>query len=78
MAETKTVFVKPAKGCKVRDPNTMAFLPDEGEEKPRSTYWLRRIRMGDVDVVEAATPSRAAPSAKPSGMGRAAVRDKDE
>lgn len=40
---------------RVRDPFTMKFLADEGEEKPASEYWLRRLRDGDVEQVEVAS-----------------------
>ncbi|ATG74328.1 hypothetical protein AN401_11730 [Zobellella denitrificans] len=42
------VFVKPAPGRFVRDPLTLAPLAAEGERKPRSSYWLKRLRDGDV------------------------------
>lgn len=44
----KEVLLKPAPGCKVRDPITKKFLADEGEYKPLTMYWRRRIRMFDV------------------------------
>jgi hypothetical protein len=41
--------VKPVQGRIVRDPRTMAILPQEGREVPDSdAYWQRRIRDGDV------------------------------
>lgn len=50
--------VKPAEGRKVRDPATKRHIPDEGVEVPDTaksehrTYWLRRIREGDVVLVK--------------------------
>lgn len=48
------MFVKPAPGLKVRLPeNPRAFLPDDGAEVPRDSYWVRRLRDGDVLAAEA-------------------------
>ncbi len=55
------MFVKPAAGRLVRDPITRVPLPDAGAEKPASSFWLRRLR--DGDVVEATPPTPPAPSA---------------
>lgn len=43
-----TVFVKPAAGRRVLDPQTNKPLPGEGAEVPRNTYWERRLNDGDV------------------------------
>lgn len=52
---TTEVFLKPAKaGLIVRDPDTGKPLAEDGEVKTRSTYWIRRIKQGDVT---AATPT---------------------
>ena len=48
----KTAFLKPTEGATVRDPDTFEKLPEEGAEKPLSSYWLRRIECGDVALVE--------------------------
>ncbi|MGX2947352.1 DUF2635 domain-containing protein [Frederiksenia canicola] len=49
----ETIKIKPAKATiKVRDPDTLEFLNDKGEEKPRNSYWLARLRDGDVVMVE--------------------------
>ncbi len=42
------MFVKPAPGVKVRDPISKFHIPDEGAEVPESSYWIRRLRSGDV------------------------------
>jgi hypothetical protein len=42
------VFVKPAKGLRVRDPISKLHLPEEGKEVPESTFWIRRLKSGDV------------------------------
>lgn len=44
------MFVKPAPGLKIRDPELKDFLPDEGREVAESPYWSRRIRDNDVTV----------------------------
>lgn len=44
------MFVKPADGRKVRDPVTKRHIPDEGKEVPETSYWLRRIAAGDVQI----------------------------
>lgn len=46
----RTINVKPQGGLLVRDPVTREPLKPKGESKPRSTYWLRRIK--DKSVVE--------------------------
>jgi hypothetical protein len=42
------MFVRPAPGLSIRDPDLMDLLPEEGREVPDSTYWIRRLRDGDV------------------------------
>lgn len=51
------MFVKPALGMKVRDPETRRHLPEAGAEVPPTTYWLRRLKAGDI---VAAPPQRPA------------------
>jgi len=53
--ELEKIFVKPGPGMMVRDEFTKILLANEGEWKPKSTYWLRRLRFGDV--VEATPPT---------------------
>lgn len=56
----KQLFVKPArKGLIVRDPQTGQPLSYEGEQKPDTTYWRRRLRDGDV---VAPTPAKGGKS----------------
>lgn len=51
---TDTAFLKPAAPhLVVRDPETRQLLAADGEPKPLSTYWCRRLRDGDVVVVVA-------------------------
>lgn len=42
------MFVQPKQGLQVRDPVSYQPLPPEGAEVPRDSYWLRRLRSGDV------------------------------
>jgi hypothetical protein len=50
----RTLFLKPAAGLTVRDPATKQQLAEEGEAKPATAYWLRRVK--DQDVLEAEPP----------------------
>ncbi|HHZ4111631.1 TPA: DUF2635 domain-containing protein, partial [Escherichia coli] len=47
-----TIFIKPAPGCLIRDPDTMRPLAQEGEEKPFTPFWCRRLDDGDVIEIE--------------------------
>jgi hypothetical protein len=47
------MFVKPKPGLTVRDPDTRAALPPEGREVQPTTWWLRRVKSGDVVITEA-------------------------
>ncbi|MBF0740006.1 DUF2635 domain-containing protein [Shigella flexneri] len=69
-----TIFIKPAPGCLIRDPGTMTPLSQEGEEKPFTPFWCRRLNDGDVIVVDktaepapAATTANTGAAAKPAG-----------
>ena len=57
------MWVKPRAGLTVRDPISMAKLPDEGREvKDGDLFWVRRIRDGDVTVeAPPSTRRRSAP-----------------
>ncbi|PXX49374.1 DUF2635 domain-containing protein [Aquitalea magnusonii] len=50
------MFVKPAPGLSVRDPDLLDLLPDEGREVPDTDYWQRRVRDKDVELVGAPQP----------------------
>jgi len=58
--EMITVYPVPD-GPKVRDPQTLQHVPDEGLAVVRTTYWLRRINEGDVT-----TSKPTAKQAKPA------------
>lgn len=44
------VLIVPVNGAKVRDPETKEYLKKEGEVKPKSLYYLRRAKEGDVEI----------------------------
>lgn len=61
-----TVYIKPAKpGTKVHlEGKGREFLPEEGAEVERSTYWVRRI--SDGSVVETKRPAKSSASSNAS------------
>lgn len=52
------IFIKPANGLKIRDPETKIHLPEEGAQVEKSPFWSRRIKSGDVLQVEALAPKK--------------------
>lgn len=42
------MFVKPAPGLQVPDPEKGGFLSPEGREVEANVFWLRRLSEGDV------------------------------
>ncbi|MGN7832661.1 DUF2635 domain-containing protein [Pseudoxanthomonas sp. 22568] len=48
------LYLIPARGLRVINPETRRPLPPEGEEVARDAYWQRRI--DDGDVAEGAPP----------------------
>lgn len=66
---TEKLFVKPAAGRLVRDPVTLQALSDDGAEVTRSSYWLRRLRDGDVEAMTKPPAVKDKPSAK-TGNGK--------
>ncbi|WP_421209996.1 DUF2635 domain-containing protein [Aeromonas enteropelogenes] len=60
------LFIKPAPGCLVRDPRTLKPLDAEGETKPKTPYWLRRLREGSVVKIDRPKASTAKPKTKPA------------
>lgn len=57
----KTLFVIPKKGLLVLRPDTGAPLQMQGEPVPKTTYWLRRLKSGDVTLgnVPAHAPTKS-------------------
>lgn len=53
------MFLKPASGRQVPDPDRGGFLPPEGRNVVPHQYWLRRLQ--DGDVVESSPPQPKAP-----------------
>ncbi|QIV69178.1 DUF2635 domain-containing protein [Escherichia coli] len=61
-----TIFIKPAPGCLIRDPDTMTPLSQDGEEKPFTPFWCRRLNDGDVIVVD--KTEEPAPEGSPENL----------
>jgi hypothetical protein len=61
----RTIFVKPAAGRRVLDPDATppAPLPAEGKSVPKAAYWLRRIKEGSV--IESSPPKTPRPAKQP-------------
>jgi len=55
-----TMFVRPADGLKIRDPETGNYLPETGQIVPRTPFWLRRLKDGDVVESTFTTPTAPA------------------
>ncbi|ELY2552999.1 DUF2635 domain-containing protein [Cronobacter sakazakii] len=45
------MLIKPRRGRSVPDPVRGDLLPAEGRNVDESSYWLRRLAVGDVDKV---------------------------
>lgn len=58
------MFVKPALGLTIRDPDMRDYLPAGGREVPNTDYWQRRVLDGDVVK---ATPGAAEPASEAPG-----------
>ncbi|MDR2051137.1 MAG: DUF2635 domain-containing protein [Deltaproteobacteria bacterium] len=48
MPHPETFFIKPAQGIRMADPKSGDYLPESGALMPRSGFWLRRLKDGDV------------------------------
>ncbi|NNP68960.1 DUF2635 domain-containing protein [Acinetobacter sp. Ac_5812] len=42
------MFVVPKAGYKIPDPSFGDYLPENGREVEKNSYWVRRLRDGDV------------------------------
>lgn len=60
------MFVKPGPGRKVRDPITKRHLPERGKEVPESTFWIRRLSVGDVVRVDVPISDSSGPVGAPA------------
>ncbi|HEY0183522.1 MAG TPA: DUF2635 domain-containing protein [Rhodopila sp.] len=65
------MFVKPAEGMVIPDPDRCDALPAEGRDVPASDFWMRRLR--DGDVVEAETGAEPRAEVKPAADGTATI-----
>jgi hypothetical protein len=54
------MFIKPNQGIKIRDPFTRTFLPDDGGNVENTPFWARRLRDGDVTLVQTESDSKTA------------------
>ena len=52
---------KKSSRLRVIDPMTGRPLPDAGQKVVQSSYWVRRLRCGDIEEVKAAPRTRAKP-----------------
>lgn len=58
--------VKPADpNAVIRDPHTRQVLPAEGGDVPETSFWIRRLRAGEVVRVESAEPTGTEPAIAP-------------
>jgi hypothetical protein len=64
MTEDK-IYIVPAPGLKVRDDRTLELLPGEGAWKPKTSYWLRRVKVGDVLESKPQRPPASKTAPKP-------------
>ena len=68
------MYVKPAPGLVIRDPDLHDHIPAEGRDVPLSDYWHRRVLDGDVVAATAPpAPAPAATTAAPSVAAPAVV-----
>jgi hypothetical protein len=66
------MFVKPRPGVKVRrEEPPYAHIPEEGAEVPETSFYVRRVMDGDLQLPVLST---AAPGGVPSKTGKEAAR----
>lgn len=46
------IHIMPAKGKKVRRPDTKEFLSENGELVEKSSFWVRRLQDQDVVLIQ--------------------------
>ncbi|MCP1375390.1 DUF2635 domain-containing protein [Dyella lutea] len=66
MSLSNDLYLTPKAGVTVRDPKTGKPLAESGESKPATSYWLRRLRDGDVIQGK---PPKAASAASTAAKG---------
>jgi len=59
------VFIRPADGRRVRDPDTRVPLPNAGRFVRWTVHWRRAVEAGDVVLAD--PPSNGAPAAAEEG-----------
>jgi hypothetical protein len=59
MTHPDSFIIKPAPGLRIPDPETGEYLPEGGMRMPRSGYWIRRLKDGDVIEVKQDAPAKA-------------------
>ena len=72
------MFVKPKKGLKILRPDTNTVLMECGEDVPKTGFWLRRVKMGDVSVVDLAKKSEPVAVVKPKAEEVKKPKDKKQ
>lgn len=74
------MHITPKPGLQVRDPITGTPLPPEGEDKPLTSYWVRRLREGSVtlDAVVEVRPAGASRVTRPMAANNASGPDAPE
>ena len=50
------IKIKPKEGLKVPHPMSQKFLHPDGEMVIRSSYWIRRLRDGEVEEIPVESP----------------------
>ena len=58
-AEATSLDAKASDRLRVIDPSTKRALPADGGAVVSNSYWVRRLRCGDVEEVKAAPRTRA-------------------
>ncbi|WP_043838838.1 DUF2635 domain-containing protein [Muricoccus aerilatus] len=53
------MFVKPAKGLQIPDPELRDYLPPGGRKVTPSEYWTRRLQDEDVSLAKPSTEPKA-------------------
>ena len=60
---SKRVTIKPRPGLRVMIPESRGFVPENGMPVNLNTYWLRRLRDGDVVLAPQPGPAKRAKEA---------------
>jgi hypothetical protein len=66
--------VAPRNGKIIIDPATSRPLPSDGDDVPKSSYWIRRLQAGDVISIE----EQEAAAAKPRAQRRKRTKGTEE